>query len=442
VNSRGVARGVCTLAMCCAVSTNAWAQREGGPYSRLFDGGRDAEARRTLTLRWAGYGSYDDTGRDRSLEPAGDSRFHDSGLYGGLSVGLDFAQSVGRPRFRVEGGTAVRAYRSTGISAPAYITSAGFDLAPTRRTAIRTSVGVGYSSFYQFAPFLSEDPFAGGDIPTYDYAASHQQNVTTSAAIGLTQQLSSRMSLSTDTSWNRMRFKSSDADAVGLDTRTASFRFQGSVARDLGFHAGYGYQGGQVGNLPAEYAPAVVHDLDIGVDYNRALSVSRRTTLQFGTGSSIAQSYQRIWHYRLNGQASLNHEFRRTWTASLSYLRGTQFVHGLNDVVFSDAVNAGLAGQLATRLQLVFRAGYSAGQVGLGTDDPGFSSSTVSGRAVYGLTRAIGMYAQYTYYHYHLPQASSAFGALPPRLGRQTLTFGLNGMLPFMKDARSSRDSR
>jgi hypothetical protein len=430
--------------MCCAVSTDAWAQREAGPFAGLFGGGRDADARQTLALNWSAYGGYDDTVLDQSVQLAADPRFQKSGEYGGLSLGLGFARNTGRNRFNIDGATAVRAYGATReISAPTYTMSTGFALAPARRTTIVGSAGGSYSSFYQFAPFLAGDPGAGTNVPTYGFAAVDQESRAVSAAIGLSQQLSSRVSLSTNVGWNRIRYQSrEDANATRLDGRTAGFAFRGNLSRDLGFHAGYVYRDGQLGDLPTLQSVAVIHNLDIGLDYSRALSISRRTRLRFGTGSSIVQSHQRIRHFRLDGQASLTQEIRRTWTAALSYVRGTQFLHGLNDVAISDGVTAGIGGLLADRVQLTSSAGYSTGRVGLDAGLPRFSSYTGSGKVTFALSPVLGMYAQYTYYHYDVPPASSAFGGLPPRLGRQALTFGLNGTLPFMKDTRSPRDSR
>ena len=443
MNRRRVATGVCAFAACCAVSTNAWAQREAGPFAGLFGGDRDADARQALTLNWSGYGGYDDTVLDQSVQLAADPRFQTSGEYGGLSLGLGFARNAGGNRFNFEGATGVRAYGATrDISAPTYTMSTGFALAPARRTTIVGSVGASYSSFYQFAPFLAVDPGGSANVPTYGFAAADQESLATSATIGLSQQLSSRMSLSTNVGWNRTRLQSAAVDAIRLEGRSASLAVRGNVSRDLGFRLGYGFQDGHFGELPAIQTVAEVHNLDVGLDYNRALSFSRRTTLAFGSGSSIVQSHDRVRHFVLNGQASLTHEIRRTWTASLAYVRGTQFVHGFNDVVISDGVTAGLGGLLSPRLQLSTSAGYSTGQVGLAADRPRYGSYTGSGRLTVALSRVLGMYAQYMYYHYDVPPTSSAFGVLPPRLGRQALTLGLNGTLPFMKDTRFPRDSR
>ena len=234
-------------------------------------------------------------------------------------------------------------------------------------------------------------------MPTYGFAAADQQSLATSATIGLSQQLSSRVSLSTEVGWNRARFYSAAVDPIRLEGRNASVGLRGNVSRDLGFRLGYGFQDGLFGEFPAMQTGAEVHNLDIGLDYNRALSFSRRTTLAFGTGSSIAQSHDRVRHFMLNAQASLTHEIRRTWTATLGYARGTQFVHGFNDVTVSDNVTAGLGGLLSTRVQLSTSAGYSTGQVGLGAHGPRFGSYTGSGELTVALSRVVGMYAQYMY---------------------------------------------
>jgi hypothetical protein len=76
-----------------------------------------------------------------------------------------------------------------------------------------------------------------------------------------------------DTAYGNGRFTSQGANA-GV---------RWSLTRNLGLRTGYGYQTATYG---VDARTLGYHNIDVGVDYNKALSFSRRTTLSFGTGTS------------------------------------------------------------------------------------------------------------------------------------------------------------
>jgi hypothetical protein len=75
--------------------------------------------------------------------------------------------------------------------------------------------------------------------------------------------------------------------------------------------------------------PRVLHNVQAGINYGRPLSISRRTSFSFSTGSAIAvrddlsnPDAAPATTARLTGNASLTHELGRTWTARATYRRG------------------------------------------------------------------------------------------------------------------------
>src|SRR5204862_2967615 len=106
--------------------------------------------------------------------------------------------------------------------------------------------------------------------------------------------------------------------------------YQRHISRDATLHLGYVYQEGQFG-VQAQARPAAVHNIDAGLDYHRALSFSRRTKIDFATGSTIVNlpaaegltSSQ--LQYRVTGTAGLTRDMGRTWRARLGYNRGVGF---------------------------------------------------------------------------------------------------------------------
>ena len=87
---------------------------------------------------------------------------------------------------------------------------------------------------------------------------------------------------------------------------------------NAGFHLGYGYGAGRYPNIRG-FTQSGIHNIDVGLDYSRALSVSRRTQFSFATGSALFYANQGITvgadrrlDFALLGNANLTHEMGRT----------------------------------------------------------------------------------------------------------------------------------
>src|SRR5207247_3153031 len=115
-----------------------------------------------------------------------------------------------------------------------------------------------------------------------------------------------------------------DASARDLVAEGANIRYSQRVSRYAGFHAGVGTRIGVYGSL-RDAIRIQTRDIDIGIDYDRPLSLSRRTTFTFSTGSSLVPD-QGVTHYRVNGSATLTHAMGRTWTSRLQYSRALQLI--------------------------------------------------------------------------------------------------------------------
>ncbi len=80
------------------------------------------------------------------------------------------------------------------------------------------------------------------------------------------------------------------ATSTGLRTRVVLGRMMYALSRDVSLVFGYGYQRGRYRrDLPIHADRRRVHNIDLGVDYHRALSLSRRTTIGFTTGTTVAE---------------------------------------------------------------------------------------------------------------------------------------------------------
>ncbi len=437
MNACRVAIRVCAVIGLCALSKDASAQREAGPFGNLFGGQQNGDVNQSLSLRWSAYGGRDDVIRERAQELAAfDDRYRNSGDYGGLSGQLAYTRGAADNRFSLFGSTNARAYGAQhDIPMPTFSTGTSFNTAAGKRTTLKGAFSASVAPYSQLAPYITADSEA---VPfSYGFAVATGRSLAWGGDFGVVQRLSARTTLTVDGGWQRGQFER----AASSENRTARVRVTQNLAAGFGVHAGYGYQDAR---FPFEGTPAATtfHNLDLGVDFNRALSFSRHTRLGFGTGSSIGRTTGGASQNFLNGQVTLEQGLGRTWAASAAYNRSSHFTEGFRDLLFLDAFSAGLGGLVAPRVQFSSRVSRSFGTVGLGPMAPGIGSYTGSTRLAVALSRRMSLSVSYTLYHYDTPLGATTIPGISGQLNRQALMIGLNGLIPFINDVRPRRDSR
>ena len=153
-------------------------------------------------------------------------------------------------------------------------------------------------------------------------------------------------------------------------TYSGRAKYSHGVGRSSVVSAEYEYRVGELG-----LAPLPEHRINLGGEYSRALSTSRRATFRFNISPSSLEISELTPNapvtgrvYRLQGDASVDYQFRRTWRASGSYLRSVEYVAVLTRPVFADSVRADLTGLVARRVDVSISAGYAAGDSALTRD--------------------------------------------------------------------------
>jgi hypothetical protein len=229
-----------------------------------------------------------------------------------------------------------------------------------------------------------------------------------------------RSSFEVDYSYARSRTSSR---ASALETQRAGGTFRHGVTRNLSVHLAYHYRRT---DYPGRDGRALfdTHDANAGVDFNRPLSLTRRTLLTFTTGSS-AFSVQSRTQYRAFGNARLTHEIGRTWGLGVTYSRNIGFVDTFDQPIMYDSVSVGVSGLLTRRLQLSTGARGSNGRVGLASVDNRYRTYMGSTTLTTTLTRTIGVSAEYFYLRYRFDGGA----ALPLAVGRDGERQGVRGYL-------------
>jgi hypothetical protein len=212
-----------------------------------------------------------------------------------------------------------------------------------------------------------------------------------------------------------------------LDGYDLGGTFSAGISRYATFRAGYTLH--QMDRGVGIYA---VHQADIGGDYRRPLSASRRTFVSFRGGSAALESRGRT-HFFVTADASLSYELRRSWTGRLRYNRGLMFVEEIIDPLVSDGLSADLNGLLSRRIDLTASGSFRHGNVGLSSNASSYHVYGARTRIRLALSRISAVYAEYLFFHYRFAEYVRLGGGLPSFFDRQTIRVGVTIMTQLLR---------
>jgi hypothetical protein len=409
------------------------------PYRGLFGPPGDP-TKQSLNLKASLFGAYDDDllGGDTNdiLTPAA---YQQQGWYEGATAGLSYNRPGDRLALGADADVAVNHYPSLGQTNPMYRGAVNLSGRLAQHTRANFAGDFVYSPLYRLGLFASPlslsadaDPFA--TVAT-DYDLFRLQAYRTGAQAGLTQSIG-HASIEAYYNTDRVNYLHYDSD---YSSWTAGARFSMSLTRHLGYHLGYGYSTANyflIGNGPRR----AIHNIDVGADYSRALSISRRTSFAFSTGSAILTGDTQFLanggrkaYFRFTGDANLRHEMGRTWSAGLAYRRSVDWRETFNQPLLSDSLTASLGGLVSRRVRFSSDANYTIGTVGFVGSNNGYNSASASVGLEYALTHRFEWFTRFVYYHYRFDSGVLLNSLLAPALDRQSVRFGLNVSLPLAR---------
>jgi len=408
------------------------------PFRGLFGAPGLPGSKQTLDFSASLYGAYDD---DVFADQAGlalSSGLQRSGWFGGLESGLNYTRRGRRIGFGADAGIGVTAYPDEPLYV-VYRTGANFNAPLARHTSLALSESFVYAPEYRLGLFVDptnsrvfDDPF-GSVVP--DLGLFRERSYRTNSNVGITQTFRDESSLSGFYSIATANYESNDLNYIN---QGAGVRYQRQLTRNAGLHVGYGYGGGRYPNMN-NLSRRGIHNIDVGVDYGRALSVSRRTQFSFSTGSAlfyvnqgVSNGADRRLDFALLGSANLSHEMGRTWTASIAYQRSVAFHEGFVDPFLAQSVSATLKGLLSRRLQFNAATSYSRGVVGANSNN-NFDSTGANAGLQYALSRFFAAYVNYVYYQYSFPAGIAVDPRFPPSLSRNGVRFGITTSIPVIR---------
>jgi hypothetical protein len=428
----------------CAGVADVYAQAAGSqrPYAGLFGGSAPSPgARHTLDVSASVFAAYDDS---EVADPVStpNQPFVQSGYYSGFDGELNYGWQGQKIQLGANAVTGIRHYRDQGLVPVGF--GVGFGLAAelAQETRLFVNQSVAYTPAYMYGVFPglgqtpgqvvgAGDPLSDSQVWVYDTSAS------------LTRRVSRRGSVEALGTLRYSDFGQTSGVYRDLTSWSAGGRYRQGVSRYMSLRLGYIYRRGAYGVLGTG-RPIVIHDIDAGVDYRRALSLTRRTTFDFGVGSTIVTmpvEDRSELQYRVGGDVGLNHEMGRTWRARVAYNRGFEFSEAFAQPVFSDAVNGSLTGFFSRRVDFRANAGVSIGDVGVGQNaNPGsaanqnkFKAYNANARVRVALARSWALFGEYQYYFHDLGDVLIVPTGVPRGLDRNSVSGGLTFWVPVYR---------
>ncbi|HYN09259.1 MAG TPA: hypothetical protein VES67_17890 [Vicinamibacterales bacterium] len=412
------------------------------PYRGVFGGGV-GETSQLLTLGLNMGGGYDssvfvDNRQDpNAIAPVSRRR---SGFLQG-SANLNYSLSLGAVSFSAGAGVSASHYPSLDVPvARRYLANAG----GTWRVSTRASLGGRYSIAYLPLQHLASlpgglDP-ALGPIDPFDstIGAASETYRTESGGVNFNYRISQRIGSSFD--YSHWRIVSPDGDR-DVSTNGASARVTYALTQSIGVYGGYHVDSGQYGstdNQPRYYT----HSGDFGLDFAKALSLTRKTTAGFGTGlTGVTDGNQT--RYALTGFASLRREIARSWGAGLTYNRNVGFAQAFRQPVFSDSLSANVGGLISRRLRFNSGLSMSFGRVGFSdpndpnvNTDRGYRALYASAGLGVAISRMLSGGVRYSYSRYRFGGDVNVPTDLLFQAGRHGVNVYLSSWIPLMSRTR------
>jgi hypothetical protein len=182
--------------------------------------------------------------------------------------------------------------------------------------------------------------------------------------------------------------------------------------------------------------------IDAGLDFGQALSLTRRTSLTFGTGLAGVSTFGDVT-YVFTGRVSLSHELGRSWTLQAGAYRSADFYQSFGDPVISTSASGGVSGALNRRVQVGAQAGWSTGTVGVSGTVPQFDSWTAGATMRIAVSRSAGLSFSYSVFDYLFDDNGAPLPiGVQQDMRNQSARVTFDWMLPLVTVQRRANASR
>ena len=315
------------------------------------------------------------------------------------------------------------------------------------RTTLLANQSVAYSPSYLYGLFPSEAVMNPGDaVPVApDYAISDSESYSYGTTLTLTRGLTRRSRLSATGGFQYTDYPHETGTRRDLNSQGVHVEFTNNLARNTALRVGYGFRTGKFGYGVGAIAtdPGVTaseHGIDVGVEYSRPLSATRRMMFSSSFGSSSVTApmsssaetgANRL--VRLSGDVAAAWQFTRSWQTRGTFRRGLEYIAQLSEPVYIDGFGAELGGLITPRIDVLASARSSSGASALNRDSLTFDTHGADLRVQYAVTRSLAVFAQYLYYFYDFTGNALLPSGIPSSLERNGVRAGLTLWVPAVR---------
>lgn len=435
-----------------SASGAAWAQagigsdqprQPASPYRGLFGASSVPERTRFLDLNASLGAGYDDNIFASASGGAGSrNQYARSGYFGTAQAGLAFGRLGERLTANASAGVASRLFTEATLDpAVAGRLSGSLSAKLATRNTLQALMAAAWLPYYApdvishgLGPLAADPggPDARFDLADQDQPIDKERVRRIGAGVEFSRQLSTRNDLSLAYHVTRVEF---DEQQRAQRAQGGSVTFTRTLTPHMDLHLGYGYREMRSERGEAPQPAFELHTVDVGIGYSRALSLSRRTTLSLGTGTTgLARDGSRGPQepvYRLVGNVQLARQFGRTGVLTVAYSRGVRFIEGFSEAFLADTVTTTLSGYLGRRLSVSVNGGYR--RSALSGNAGGFEGVRTSATAQLALWRSLGFYTTWFYYDYAFDRTAALPATVSPDVQRQGIRAGLSVWLPLLR---------
>jgi len=296
-----------------------------------------------------------------------------------------------------------------------------------------------------YSPALTDPGFGRVVAPTRQIPVLNGSYRTYASGGAVSQQVTRRSTVTATYAYDVANFSGLAGD---YRHQEASLRYAHGITRSLGWHAGYSYGEARFSEQPTAYRGK---GFDLGLDYNRSISLTRRTQFGFATGFAAVDSSVALpvgfegTQYRATGAALLNREIGRTWNAYVSYNRNVAFFESLRAPYLYDGASVGVGGLISRRVALRSSAGATYGDVGLTTgshESNRFATGIADTTLTFALSRYAAIAAEYAFFVYSLDDPNAFWTSYAPDMTRHVVLVSLRAWAPIVERGRRGNATR
>ena len=316
------------------------------------------------------------------------------------------------------------------------------------RTTLLANQSAAYSPSYLYGLFPSDAvKNLGETVPVAaDYAIDDSESYFYGTTLTLTRGLTRRSRLSATGEFQYTDFLHETGTRRDLNSEGVHGEFLSNLARNTAVRVGYRYRTGKFGYGAEAIATetgvsATEHGIDVGVEYSRQLSATRRMMFSSSFGSSSVTtpipSATATPHanrlIRMSGDVAATWQFTRGWQTRGTFRRGLEYIAQLSEPVYIDGFSAELGGLITRRIDVLASAHYSSGASALNRDALTFDTRAADLRVQYAVTRSLAVYGQYLYYFYDFTENALLPTGIPWGLERNGIRAGLTLWVPAVR---------